>query len=214
MKLAVCCEKPESWKKKFRRFLKIYQESRVANLQVYWADGKREAAEMLKKGRYDIILIEPDIFGETYGSFARIMDSLCRHAGKEGRMYCWEFRKNAVFLREEEISHLYSSERKIYVSDGKRDYRIRGTISDEAKKLPEDQFVRIHRNCLVNLACVRAVEGNYILLKNGKRVEISIRRKRETIEKVKRYMSKCVENETGKKDGESTGPLDKKRLFC
>ena len=214
MRLAVFCERMEGWNKRLTRYMRIYQECCMKNLQAEWICDKKGLLEGLANGAYDMIMLPPEALTSSYADFAQIMDAVSKGVGKKKRMYIWNFRGNSIFLKEEEIVYLYSHHRKTYVSDGVREYQIRGGIGREEKRLPQGQFVRIHRNCLVNLNHVKAIEGSYVVLRNGKKLEISIRKKRETEERAASYMSKYAENEKAENLCESTGSLAKERFIC
>lgn len=214
MKVTIFCEKQEGWSKRLNRYMKIYQECCVENLQADWIGGRRELLERLAECACGIIAVPPEVLAGSYADFAQIMDAICQGKGKKKRMYMWTFRNNTVFLEEEEIAYLYTRKRRTYVSDGEREYQIRGGIRKEEKKLPKERFVRIHRNCLVNLAYIKAVQGSYAVLRNGKEMDISIRRRKETAERLMQYMSKSAENESAEKACESAGSLAKGRVIC
>ena len=211
MRMAVFCQRTDLWNKRLLPYMKIYRECCMENLQADWIHDKRGLLEQLQKERYDMIVMPPEILADTYGDFAQLMDAACRGEEKGRRMYLWNFRGNSVLLEEEEIAYLYSEKRKTYVSDGTRDYRICGMISREEKKLPQERFIRIHRNCLVNLGHVRRIEGSWVILKSGKKLEVSIRRKKETAERIRRYI--LLKNETAEKPCESTGLVARNRFL-
>lgn len=117
MRLAVFCERMEGWNKRLTRYMRIYQECCMKNLQAEWICDKKGLLEGLANGEYD-------------------------------------------------LNH------------------------------------------------VKAIEGSYVVLRNGKKLEISIRKKRETEERAASYMSKCAENEKDENLCESTGSLAKERFIC
>lgn len=66
--------------------------------------------------------------------------------------------------------------------DGK-EFLVDYTLQELEERLPEGQFVRVHRAALVNVACIEgyASEGGVLVLqlKDGTRVEASERRAAE-----------------------------------
>ncbi|WP_423794623.1 LytR/AlgR family response regulator transcription factor [Maribacter arcticus] len=59
------------------------------------------------------------------------------------------------------------------------------TLKYFADLLSSHDFVRVHQSHLVNLQCISAyikTDGGYLMLKNGKNVPVSVRKKTEIIE--------------------------------
>ena len=58
---------------------------------------------------------------------------------------------------------------KVYTEDGK--FTILSTLKDVAKKLPVDEFVRVHRSFIVRVDKIESIEDNYIII-NEKQINI------------------------------------------
>lgn len=207
VKMACYCG-PKGREERLKRYLVYYRENEMDNLEADWFYSAEELKRGMKAGGYDMVLMSRELMQVGYGEFSKILDSLWNGLEQEEGMYSWSLGGRYVLMREGEITHLYSEQRKTYVSDGKSDYQIRGQLNEEEKRLPAERFVRIHRNCLVNLAQIRAVDGTYVILRNGRKLEMSIRRRGETVGKLKAYLSKYVDNESAKSTCESTRKLE------
>ena len=67
------------------------------------------------------------------------------------------------------------SDKVVIVQTAEQTYRVRETLNRIERRLPSEQFVRIHRSVIVNITRVREIQpwfqGDYVLiLKNGKRL--------------------------------------------
>ena len=67
------------------------------------------------------------------------------------------------------------TDKVVVVQTAEQIYRVRETLNSIARRLPSEQFVRIHRSVIVNITRVKEIQpwfqGDYVLiLKNGKRV--------------------------------------------
>jgi two-component system LytT family response regulator len=67
------------------------------------------------------------------------------------------------------------SDKVVLVQTAEQIYRVRETLNRIERRLPSEQFVRIHRSVIVNIKRVKEIQtwfqGDYVLiLNNGKRV--------------------------------------------
>jgi two-component system LytT family response regulator len=67
------------------------------------------------------------------------------------------------------------SDKVVLVQTAEQIYRVRETLNRIERRLPPEQFVRIHRSVIVNIKRVKEIQtwfqGDYVLiLNNGKRV--------------------------------------------
>lgn len=73
------------------------------------------------------------------------------------------------------IDYLEVSDKVVIVQTAEQVYRVRETLNSIERRLPREQFVRIHRSVIVNIKHVKEIQpwfqGDYVLiLKNGKRL--------------------------------------------
>ena len=67
------------------------------------------------------------------------------------------------------------TDKVVIVQTVEQNYRVRETLNSIERRLPPEQFVRVHRSVIVNIKRVKEIQawfqGDYVLiLKNGKRV--------------------------------------------
>jgi two-component system LytT family response regulator len=73
------------------------------------------------------------------------------------------------------IDCIEGSDKVVIVQTAEQTYRVRETLNRIERRLPSEQFVRIHRSVIVNITRVKEIQpwfqGDYVLiLKNGKRL--------------------------------------------
>jgi two-component system LytT family response regulator len=83
-----------------------------------------------------------------------------------------------VFLAYDEIEWIEAAANYVRVHAGKVSYMLRSSIGTIAEKLPNDQFVRIHRSTVVNARIIKELQpcnsGEFIVvLRNGKELSCS-----------------------------------------
>ena len=77
-----------------------------------------------------------------------------------------------------------SNNTMFHLSDGKKIF-VTKTLKYFADLLKPHSFLRVHQSHLVNLQCISAfikTDGGYLMLKNGKSVPVSVRKKSEVIQ--------------------------------
>ena len=80
---------------------------------------------------------------------------------------------------------------KVIIKDGK-DTIVSRTLKDFENMLPKEKFYRIHKSHLINLKCVKEylnVNGNFVIMTDGSKTEISRRKAPEFIQKIKTVMN-------------------------
>ncbi len=89
------------------------------------------------------------------------------------------------FLDASEVSRIEADGNRVRFHTASGCYHTRRALDAVERELPPEQFVRVHRSCIVNVAHIRelqpAMHGDYVLrLRDGTRVRLS-RRRREAI---------------------------------
>lgn len=134
----------------------------------------------LAGNRYDLVIV----YGEprlrvSRGNFLNSMEQLWGEMAREEKKHIWQFGRKTVALEEQEIYYIDSLKKAVSVYTAREGYRIRTTMKKEEEAFPKERFSRIHRNCLVNLEHVQHMGGDYLVMKNGVRLGISVRRKKQ-----------------------------------
>lgn len=100
--------------------------------------------------------------------------------------------KKSISVPWSEISHLeaISNYTMFYFNNGKK-LLVSRTMKDFLAKLDAKMFVRVHKSFAINLHYLSQFdvkEEMYVLLKDGKRISISRRKKKDFLEKTRSYL--------------------------
>lgn len=68
-----------------------------------------------------------------------------------------------------------------------KDYHLYGSLKQMEEELHQYDFLKVHRNYLVNKRYIESVGSRQIDLKDGSKIEMSRGRKREILEEMKKY---------------------------
>ena len=97
----------------------------------------------------------------------------------------WHFGRTAIALGEQEIYYIQSENKLVTVYTVNGSYRVSTSMKAEEARLPAEHFVRIHRNCLVNMEHIKCMEEKQVILANGVSLEVSERRRRMAAERIR-----------------------------
>jgi two-component system LytT family response regulator len=80
-----------------------------------------------------------------------------------------------IFVLAAEIDWLEAVDNHVRVHVGRANHLVRGTLSAFEKRLPEGQFLRLHRSAIVNVARIAEVQpwfggDHVIILRDGTRL--------------------------------------------
>jgi two-component system LytT family response regulator len=79
-------------------------------------------------------------------------------------------RGRVIFLRTDEITWVEAAGNYLELHTGKESHLIREPISDFEQRLNPEQFIRIHRSCIVNLEFIKELQpgfgGEYLVIMN------------------------------------------------
>lgn len=81
---------------------------------------------------------------------------------------------HTVFLSQEEIVYIERNNRVLIINTAKKDYHCYTSLRKLDGKLG-NTFGRCHAGFIVNLAYVSGIEGNEVLLKDGRRIPVGMR---------------------------------------
>mgnify|MGYP002798575236 FL=1 len=123
----------------------------------------------------------------SWGTFFQLVEQAWRETARRKKKYMWRFGRTAIALEEREIYYIQSRKKEVSVHTACASYRISTSMKAEEARLPADRFVRIHRNCFVNLEHIKSMEGKRIMLVNGACLQTSIRRHRMVAERIQAY---------------------------
>lgn len=189
MKIAVCSSDVE-WKRYMESCFRMCRES-IAPVEVDYFDSERTFWNQVAGSRYDLAIV----YGISRrrisrGHFLNSMEQLWKRLERAGAKHIWRFGRKTVALEEHEIYYINSLKKAVSVYTAREGYRISTSMKQEEAAFSGDRFARIHRNCLVNLEHVQQIGGDYLVMKNGVRLDISARRRRQVKEQLYRFQTK------------------------
>jgi DNA-binding LytR/AlgR family response regulator len=98
-------------------------------------------------------------------------------------------RREVKLLDLDQVPLLFSRDRLVLARAEGREYLVDYTLQELEQRLPEGQFVRVHRGALVNVGAIESYGGEdgvlVLRLKDGTRVEASERRAAEVRRKLR-----------------------------
>ena len=186
MKVAVYSSSAE-WKQYMEACFRLCEEE-IQPLEVDFLTSANSFWSAIRKGKYDVVLIHgmPGM-KVSRGSVVNGAKRLWEEMTGDGARYIWRFGNQTVALEEDEIYYIGSFRKAVSIYTVKGQYRVSTSMKREEERFRGKEFVRIHRNCLVNLRHVKEVEGTWLKLDNGKRLQVRTRRRRQVREAFLNY---------------------------
>ena len=97
----------------------------------------------------------------------------------------WRNKREAV--RPRQIYYVEGYNRHLIIYTAKGNIEVVGKMNDICACLPESHFVRIHQGFTVNMNYVESVTEDGMLMKNGNVLPISVRKRKQALEKYYKY---------------------------
>lgn len=120
--------------------------------------------------------------------FAQAMDSACEEIAANRFSFQID---NALFsIPFEDIYYLESFGHLAIVHTADTEYRIRTSLAELWKQLPQSRIAVPHKSYLVNMAYINKATATEIVLTNGVRIPISRRKRQEFNETFFRYLGR------------------------
>lgn len=104
--------------------------------------------------------------------------------------YMLKIRDRIVNLEIREIIYIETFERHLRLHTKKESYVYNGTLKNEHQKLSPYDFVLVHQAYLVNMAQIKTIEKNEIILKNGAAIPLSKHLRKSVLSKFNLYMGR------------------------
>lgn len=99
---------------------------------------------------------------------AAVRDALRLAADREGKFFVAENQRVLEKIPLKSITYIWHREKYAYIEKSNKEHtKVRKTLKQVYKELPEDEFVWVDRGCIVNLAQIRQIAGEGILLTDG-----------------------------------------------
>ncbi len=196
MRIAIYSDNAE-WKRFAESCVRICQEA-VEPLEVEVLSTEKTFLKAVRRKRFDLVLVNEPIMINTRGGFLKFLEGLLGGMTQASPDCVWQFGRKTVVLKKQEIYYISSWQKEVSVHTAVEEYRIRTTMKQEEAHFSGEDFVRIHRNCLVNLNHVKQMEGNLLKLDNGELLEISIRRKQQVRQTLRSFQQNQGKWESGR----------------
>ena len=173
-------------------------EEMIGPIEVDFLDSEQRFWTALKRERYDLVMIcgSPERV-VSRGRFLKYLEQLWGEMNKKGTCYVWQFGRKQIVLEESEIYYIRSIQQEVSVHTARCGYRVSTNMKREEERFSKEQFLRIHRDCMVNLAHVHLVSGDQIRMKNGDVLKISMRRRKKVWEELDRFGVRKGDLESG-----------------
>ena len=97
------------------------------------------------------------------------------------------YRAKRISVDDIAYADIYLHSLSLHLKGGEEE-KTWGTLAELEKQLPAGRFVRISSHCLVNLACVRKIEGMEVELHGGERLPVSRSKKTAVLSAFTRYI--------------------------
>lgn len=104
----------------------------------------------------------------------------------------WEEGDKLYVVYPEEIQYIEVEDKYTHVFVGMERHLVRRSLREWEEMLPESDFGKANRSCLVNLSLLDRVKSE-IVLEDGKTIPISRKYRKEIEEKYKEYLRKQME---------------------
>lgn len=154
----------------------IRDELKDHSLQIVYISGRMEYAMSLFQNHPFDFLVKPLDEETVVGLIKRVISI------SEGFNELVQFvskGKQKQILRSKDIIYASSNIRKVAIHTRDNEYEMYGKLSDLIRKLPENDFVSIHKSYLVNWLYISHISGSDVILFDGTELPVSRNRKKE-----------------------------------
>ena len=97
------------------------------------------------------------------------------------------YRAKRISVDDIAYADIYLHSLSLHLKGGEEE-KTWGTLAELEKQLPAGRFVRISSHCIVNLACVRKIEGMEVELHGGEKLPVSRSKKTAVLSAFTRYI--------------------------
>ncbi|MBE6015041.1 MAG: response regulator transcription factor [Lachnospiraceae bacterium] len=100
---------------------------------------------------------------------------------------CVTEKGHLINIDQKKIFMIESDRNSIVIHLSKRDIVVYKTLNEIEKELSERAFLRVHKRYIVNMRHISRVQNREIILEDGMKAEISIRREKEVVRRLREY---------------------------
>lgn len=190
MPLIIFMDMQQKWEKSLKRIREIEQWTKNTIVILIFGDGYSAYMEEIFDINPIYLLVKPlersrfnkamDLVFRKIGNNKKESYIVIRRRGEQKKIYCHEIYYIERNLRKTEIHCIVE------------DYECYEKLSSLEERFGED-FVRCHNSFIVNLAYVKSVRRNELILNNGKCIPVSNSKSKVTREAIVRYLDGVME---------------------
>ncbi len=119
---------------------------------------------------------------------AAVEDALGLALKREGKFYIAENQKMLEKIPLKSITYIWHREKYAYIEKSNREHtKVRKTLRQVYKELPEEDFAWVDRGCIVNLAQILRITGEGIILADGTQLGVGRERIAELKDRLRKY---------------------------
>ena len=122
-------------------------------------------------------LLKPISYERFLRSVAKVKGSLENHPSEKSLnhdSFCVksEVKGRVVILKYDDVMYIQAKGNSSIIHRSHDTHTVYYSLTDLDNELPRERFIRIHKSYIVNLGKISAIDGNRVVLDDGKRLEI------------------------------------------
>lgn len=150
-------------------FAKIIREKNATALIIFVTSYEEYVFDVFEVITFDFI--KKPI---SYEKFKLTINKVNNYLGIAKKNFAFSYRQNSYSIPYDKIKYLEKEGRKVWIKSNEGDkYQCNMTLEDIWKQLDKYMFASLCKSCIVNLAEVREIVGEYVILKDGDRLYAS-----------------------------------------
>ena len=154
---------------------RVREQLQNYSLKIIYVSSRREyAMDLFKVDTFDF-LIKP----VAYAELEAVMDKLLKTLDRNGEMFVYRKKGQAVRCRLEDILYFESWLKKTIIVTRQKEDEFYAPLKDIYEELKDKKFFYCHKSILVNYDRVAEFHYDRLVLDNGKELEISQSKRKE-----------------------------------
>ena len=128
----------------------------------------------------------------TYGALSALLDKALRVLERSAnRAITLELREGPMVVYLHELVSVEVMRHDLFyrLRGVEEPVRMRGTLTAAEAQLDGSSFVRVSKSCLANMALIRRIDGDRLIMIDGTELWFSRARKRPAMEEIARYLA-------------------------
>ena len=125
----------------------------------------------------------------------KIQSIFCRveqKTDREGRYHVIKTKGKSIRLSIPDIYYVECLRKHVIYHTKNSSYDTIGNISDAYRALYDQNFIQVHQGYIVNMDKIADFDDKFVILDNGSRVEISVRKRKETLLNYAKFLERYI----------------------